>query len=70
MIGTRKLSTTRREIQEALARADGDPIQRLERYIASAKRRGDSTDVLESLKRFLESPRKRKRPLSRTETGK
>ncbi len=61
MIGTKKLSTIRRAIEEALAPAGGDPIQRLERQIASAKRKGDRTEVMEGLKRFLESPRERKR---------
>jgi hypothetical protein len=61
MIGTKKLSTVRREIEEALARAGGDPIQRLERQIASAKRKGDRTEVIEGLKRFLQAPRKEKR---------
>ena len=60
MIGTKKLSAIRREIAEALAPAGGDPIQRLERLITSAKRKGDRTEVLEGLKQFLESPRKRK----------
>jgi hypothetical protein len=61
MIGTKKLGTIRREIEEALAPAGGDPIQRLERQIAAAKRKGDRTEVMEGLKRLLESPRKRKR---------
>ncbi len=61
MIGTKKLRTLRREIEKALASAGGDPIQRLERQIASAKRKGDSTEVMEGLKRFLESPREQKR---------
>jgi hypothetical protein len=56
MIGTKKLSTIRREIMEALAPAGEDPIQRLERQIASAKRRGHRTEVMEGLKRFLEAP--------------
>jgi hypothetical protein len=60
MIGTKKLSTIRKEIEKALASAGEDPIQRLEREIASAKRKGDRTEVMEGLKRFLESPRKRK----------
>ena len=60
MIGTKKLSTIRREIADTLAPARGDPIQRLDRQIASAKRKGARTEVLEGLKRFLESPRKRK----------
>ena len=61
MIGTRKLSTIRREIEEALAPTGGDPIQRLERQIASSKRKGDRTEVMEGLKRFLESPPKPQR---------
>lgn len=61
MIGTKKLSTIRRELEKALAGAGADPIRRLERQIASAKRKGDRTEVLEGLKRFLESPRQRKR---------
>jgi hypothetical protein len=65
MIGTKKLSTIRREIEKALAPAGGDPIQRLERQIASAQRQGDRTEVMEGLKRFLESARKRKRRKSR-----
>jgi hypothetical protein len=61
MIGAKKLVTIRREIEEAWAPAGGDPIQRLERQIASAKGKGDRTQVLEGLKRFLESPQKRRR---------
>ena len=61
MIGTKKLSTIRHEIEQALAATGEDPILRLERQIASAKRKGDSTEVMEGLKRFLESPRSRKR---------
>jgi hypothetical protein len=57
MIGTKKLSTIRKQIEKALAPKGADPIQRLERQIASAKRRGDRTEVLEGLQRFLESPR-------------
>jgi hypothetical protein len=68
MIGTKKLSTIRDEIENAFASIGDDPIQRLERLIASAKRKGDSTEVLEDMKRFLESPRKRKRREQRVET--
>jgi hypothetical protein len=46
-------------LEKALASTGADPIQRLERQIASAKRKGDRTEVLEGLKQFLESPRKR-----------
>ena len=60
MIGTKELSTIRKEIEKALASTDEDPIQRLERQIASAKRKSEGTEVMEGLKRFLESPEKRK----------
>jgi hypothetical protein len=59
MIGTKKLSAIRSEIETALASTGENPIQRLERLIAASKRAGDRTEVLEGLKRFLESPRKR-----------
>jgi hypothetical protein len=65
MIGTKKLNTIRRELEEALTSPAADPIQSLERHIASAKRKGERTEVTEGLKRFLESPRKRKRGKSR-----
>lgn len=58
MIGTKKLNSIRKQIEQALASTDADPIRRLERQIASAKRKGDRTEVMEGLKRFLESPRK------------
>jgi hypothetical protein len=58
VIGTKKLSTIRKKIEQALASHGEDAIQRLERQIASAKRKGEGTDVMEGLKRFLESPRK------------
>ena len=61
MIGTKKLSAIRQEIEQALASTDDDPIQRLERQIASAKRKGERTEVMEGLKRFLEPSRKPKR---------
>lgn len=60
MIGTKKLSAIRQQIEKALASPGADPIQRLERQIASAKRKGDRTEVLEGLQRFLETPRKGK----------
>src|SRR5262245_45638830 len=58
MIGAKKLSAIRTEIETALASLGEDPIQRLEQQIASGKRKGDRTEVLEGLKRFLESSRK------------
>ena len=57
MIGTKKLNTLRNELQKALGK---DPIAELERQIAAAKREGEGTEILEGLKRFLESPEKRK----------
>ena len=60
MIGKKKLRTIREEIEKPLASTGEDPIQRLERLIAYAKSKGDSTDVMEDLKRFLESPGKRR----------
>jgi iron only hydrogenase large subunit-like protein len=66
MIGTKKLSTIRTEIEKALASNGTDPIQRLERQIALAKRKGDSTEVMEGLKRFLEMARKAKPRKDRT----
>jgi len=56
MIGTKKLSTIRAELETALSHKGGDPILEIDRQIASAKRRGESTEVLQGLKRFLESP--------------
>ncbi|MGH7224488.1 MAG: hypothetical protein ACRELF_14775 [Gemmataceae bacterium] len=61
MIGTKKLSAIRKEIEQALASTGADPIQRLERLIVSAKRKGDRTELMEGLKRFLESPRRERR---------
>jgi hypothetical protein len=58
MIGAKKLCTIRKQIEKALAPTGADPIRRLERLIASAKRKGDRTEVLEGLKRLLELPRK------------
>jgi hypothetical protein len=60
MIGPKKLGAIRKQIEKELASPGADPIQHLERQIASAKRKGDRTEVMEGLKRFLESPRKGK----------
>jgi hypothetical protein len=45
----------------ALATNGEDPIQRLDRQIAAAKRKGDNTEVMEGLKRFLQLPVKHRR---------
>lgn len=55
MIGTKKLGAIRNQIENALSTSDADPIRRLEQQIAAGKRKGDRTEVLEGLKRFLES---------------
>jgi hypothetical protein len=60
MIGNNKLGAIRKQMEEALASPGAGPVQRLERQITSAKRKGERTEVMEGLKRFLESPRKRK----------
>ena len=61
MVGTKKLSTIHKELEQALASTGADPIQRLERQIAYAKRKGARTEVMEGLKRFLESSRRKPR---------
>lgn len=61
MIGSKKLSTIHQEIEQALASSGADLIQRLEQLIASAKRKSERAEVLEGLKRFLESPRRKRR---------
>jgi hypothetical protein len=50
MIGTRKLRAIRKHIENALASTGADPIQRLERQITSAKRKGDRTEGMEGLR--------------------
>jgi len=61
MIGTKTLSTIREELRQSFSSGGEDPIQRLEKQIAAGKRKGDSTEVLEGLMRFLQSSPKRKR---------
>jgi hypothetical protein len=58
MIGRKKLSTIRQELEQALKRTAQDPIQWLEEQIRARTREGEQaprgTEVLESLRRFLE----------------
>lgn len=61
MMGTKKLSTIRKQIEKALASTGADPIRRLDRQIASAKRKGERAEIMEGLKRFLEPHPKRER---------
>jgi hypothetical protein len=69
VIGPKKLSTIRAEIEKAFGATGDDPIRRLEQLIASAKSKGESIDVLQDLKRFLELPRKQKRRKQRVRPG-
>jgi hypothetical protein len=69
VIGPKKLSTIRAEIEKAFGATGDDPIRRLEHLIASAKGKGETIEVMEDLKRFLESPRKRKRRRQRVRPG-
>jgi hypothetical protein len=51
MMGTKKLSEIRSELLQALGK---NPIGRLDRMIAKAKREGRRTDLTEGLKQFLQ----------------
>jgi hypothetical protein len=70
VIGPKKLSTIRKEIQEALAATGEDPIHRLDRQIAATKSKGQRADVMAGLKRFLETPPKRTRRKPRIQAKK
>ena len=65
MIGPKKLSTIRQELERALKATGGDPIRWLERRMAAPRRQGGAasgeSEVLHSLRRFLETTCK-KRP--------
>lgn len=50
MIGPKKLSDIRMELLRSLGK---DPLERLDRIIAKAKRAGESTVLTEHLKRLL-----------------
>jgi hypothetical protein len=64
MIGRKTLGEIREELRRAFAADGGDPIQRLNELM---KRPTQDSEVLESLKRLLESP-KRKKPKRRPAT--
>ena len=65
MIGPKKLSTIRQELQHALGATGDDPIAWLQKRVAASQRRGAQTsagsEVLQSLERFLEAPGRKKR---------
>jgi hypothetical protein len=60
MIGSKKLSTIRQELQHALNATGEDPIRWLEARAADPQRQGSpsapESEVLRSLRRFLEAP--------------
>jgi hypothetical protein len=65
MIGPKKLSTIRLELQNALGTTGADPIVWLEKLMASPEHQGaGKSEVLDSLRRFLE-PKARKKRLSK-----
>ena len=53
MIGKKKAAEYREDVRKAVAKTKEDPIAWLENRIAGARRKGEGTDVLESLRRVL-----------------
>ena len=72
MIGPKKLSTIRRELQRALTATGDDPIRWLEERMAVHERQASvgtgESEVLNSLRRFLD--RKRRQPRLATNSKK
>jgi hypothetical protein len=60
MMGNKTLAAIRKEFMAVLARAGDDPSRWLEKRIATAKRQGHGTEVLEAAKRVLERGEKKK----------
>jgi hypothetical protein len=64
MIGPMKLSTIRQELQRALTATEEDPIRWLEARMTGSERQGSAaareSEVLRSLRRFLEAQGRRK----------
>jgi hypothetical protein len=64
VIGPKKLSTVREELHCALAAAGDDPIRWLEQRITSFELQGSAdsrgNEVVDSLRRFIETKRPRK----------
>jgi hypothetical protein len=70
MMGRKKLSTIRQELEQALSATGQDPIQWLEEQVRAARGRpgdpaGQGTEVLDSLRGLLEGRGKAKRPARR-----
>jgi hypothetical protein len=65
MIGPKKLSTIRQELERALTATGGDPIRWLEERMTAPEGQGaaasGASEVLQSLRRFLEVTGKRRR---------
>ena len=60
MMGNKTLGTIRKELKAVLAATGDEPIRWLEKRIATAKRQGNGTEVLEAVKRVLERSEKKK----------
>jgi uncharacterized protein YoaH (UPF0181 family) len=62
MMGPKKLSTVRKELRQSLGKKGKDPIQWLDERIRALERAGNSTgeatEVLQALRRVLQSPTK------------
>lgn len=65
MIGPEKLSTIRQQLRRALRATGEDPVAWLEKRMAASDRQGTvspgGSDVLESLRRFLQGPQRQRR---------
>jgi hypothetical protein len=65
MIGPKKLSTIRQELQQAAAASGDDAISRLEERVTAAERQASvaagESEVVNSLRRFLAGKRRRQR---------
>jgi hypothetical protein len=65
MIGPKKLSEIRQDLRRALAATQDDPIAWLEERVTAAEHQGGSqaakTEVLSSIRRILEAPRRRRK---------
>lgn len=59
MMGPKKLGAIRRELRQAFSRTGSDPIQWLEERIRALQASGEpAPQVLQSLRRFLQTPKK------------
>jgi hypothetical protein len=74
VIGSKKLGIIRQELRSALTATGEDPIRWLEERLTAAERQGTSspakTEVLNSLRRILETPRQSGRRQRRVSTKK